>query len=174
MPPDWLFAPRSMVVLLRISERCEMSWLSVFLQQVAADELADCGGDAYRADDEHDERACDKFGAQREPVETVEEEFGEGLMLGFERSGFAAVRAADSAFALALLAALAAFAAAFSAFVVFVAFVALAAGLPDWALCAGASDAALAAAPVGAPPPMRASEVVSLGVRGLFGPFGPV
>lgn len=64
-----------------------MSWLSVFCS-IAADELADCGGDAYRADDEHDERACDEFGAQREPVETVEEEFGEGLMLGFERGGF--------------------------------------------------------------------------------------
>ena len=30
MPLDWLFEPRSMVVLLRISDRCEMSWLSVF------------------------------------------------------------------------------------------------------------------------------------------------
>lgn len=64
-----------------------MSWLSVFCS-IAADELADRGGDAYRADDEHDERARDEFGAQREPVETVEEEFGEGLVLGFECGGF--------------------------------------------------------------------------------------
>lgn len=64
-----------------------MSWLSVFCS-IAADELADRGGDAYRADDEHDERARDEFGAQREPVETVEEEFGEGLVPGFECGGF--------------------------------------------------------------------------------------
>ena len=64
-----------------------MSWLSVFCS-IAADELADRGGDADRTDDEHDERACDEFGAQREPVETVEEEFGEGLVPGFECGGF--------------------------------------------------------------------------------------
>ena len=50
--------------------------------------MADRSGDADRADDEHDERAGDEFGAQREPVETVEEEFGEGLVLGFECGGF--------------------------------------------------------------------------------------
>ena len=46
--------------------------------------MADGGGDADRADDEHDERAGHEFGAQREPVEFVEEEFGEPAMLGFE------------------------------------------------------------------------------------------